>query len=68
MIPSPGHASPVNSLSLPAMIFISVDLPDAVGADDADLGVLVELQVNVVEDRLLGPGKALVRPFITKLY
>jgi hypothetical protein len=43
------------------MIFIRVDLP-AVGADDPDLGVGIELQVDVVEDGLVareGLGQAL---------
>ena len=34
-------------------------LARAVGPDDADLGVRVELQVDVVEDRLRGAGKGL---------
>ena len=37
---------------MPAMIFSSVDLPEPFGAEHADLGVRVELQVDVVEDLL----------------
>jgi hypothetical protein len=43
-------------------------LAGAVRADDADLGALVELQVDVVEHRLVGAGEGLREFFITKAY
>jgi hypothetical protein len=50
------------------MIFISVDLPDPFGPDDRDLGVGIELQIDVVQTGLGAPGKVLVMFFMTKLY
>ena len=43
----------MNSLSSPAMILSSVDLPGAVDADHADLGARVEVEVDVLEHFLL---------------
>ena len=58
MKPGESRASPVKSSSRPAMIFSSDDLPDAVGAEHADLGAGVERQRDVLQDLAVGRVEA----------
>ena len=49
MAPSASQASPLNSLSSPAMIAQQRRFARAVGAEHADLGVRIKWQVHVIE-------------------
>jgi hypothetical protein len=50
---------------MPAMILISVDLPAPLGPTMPILAPEIELQVDVVENRLLRAGEGLGHAFMT---
>ncbi len=52
-VPSAGNASPAKSLSTPAMIRRSVDLPAPFKSEDADLGAGEERELDALEDLAL---------------
>ncbi len=54
LIPGCGRASPSNSLSTPAMIRSSVDLPEPLRPEHADLGARKETERDVAQDDALG--------------
>ena len=64
-MPSAAHASPVNSVSIPAMTFISVDLPLPLTPMMAILASGRNCRLMLLSTGLGAPWKVFVRFFMT---